>query len=145
MGRMDDGHATTIVFTTNGPSGGVEFFEKEVTPPGMEGGGPNDTTTMLNATYRTQSPKKLITMTDCTLKVAYDPLVLGDIVDLINQNGAITITYPDGETLVFWGWLNSFIPDAIVEGEQPTATVTIHPSNQDAAGDEIAPVVAEAE
>lgn len=143
MTRLDDGHSTTILFAA-GPSGGVEFWEKEVAPPGMDGGGPNDTTTMLNTLYRTQSPKKLITMTDATLTVAYDPLVLDDIKSIINENTLITITFPDGSTWVFWGWLNSFIPDALVEGEQPTASVVIHPSNQNASLVETAPVYAAA-
>ena len=140
MGRLDDGFATTIEFSASG-SPGATFWEKEVTPPGMEGGGPNDTTTMRNTDYRTQSPKQLITMTDATLKVAYDAEAINYIVDLINVNNLITITYPDGAELAFWGWLNTWTPDALVEGEQPTATITIHASNQNASGDETGPVL----
>ena len=140
MGRLDDGHSTTIEFAAE-DSAGIKFWEKEVTPPGMEGGGPNETTTMRNDKYRTQSPKKLITMTDATLKVAYDAEVSDQIVAIINVNNLITITYPDGAELAFWGWLNTWAPDALVEGEQPTATVTIHTSNQNASGVETAPVL----
>ena len=39
-----------------------------------------------------------------------------------------------------YGWLDSFIPNAAVEGEQPTAQCTIIPSNQNASGTETAPV-----
>ncbi len=140
MSRLDDGHSTTIEFAAE-DSAGILFWEKEVTPPGMEGGGPNDTTTMRNLVYRTQSPKQLITMTDATLKVAYDAAVSDQIVAIINVNNLITITYPDGATLAFWGWLNTWAPDPLVEGEQPTATVTIHASNQNASGVETAPVL----
>ena len=139
MARIDDGFSTTIAFT-NYPS--VSFYEKEVTPPGMEGGGENDTTTMLNATWRTKAPKKLVSLTACNFVAAYDPVVYDDVVAMINENQEITITFPDESTLVFWGWLDQFTPNANVEGEQPTAQCTIIPSNQDASGDEIAPVYA---
>lgn len=141
MSRLDDGHPTTIEFAAEDSAVGIKFWEKEVTPPGMEGGGPNDTTTMRNSTYRTQSPKKLITMTDATLKVSYDAAISDQIVAIINVNNLITITYPDDAELAFWGWLNTWTPDALIEGEQPTATVTIHTSNQNADGDETPPVL----
>jgi len=138
MGRLDDGHSTTIEFGTNDS---VLFWEKEVTPPGVEGGGANDTTTMLNETYRTKSPKKLISLTDMSLVVAYDPAVYDDIISMINVNQLVTVTFPADDTLAFYGWLDTFTPNAVVEGEQPTANITIIPSNQESAsGTETAPV-----
>ncbi len=144
MSRIDDGHPTTISFATT-PSGGgpnLTFWEKTLTPPGADGGGPNDTTTMRNTLYRTKSPKVLITLTDMSLSVAYDANVYEDIIDMLNDNQLITITFPDSSTLAFWGWLDKFEPDAIVEGEQPVATITIVPSNQNASGVEVPPVYA---
>jgi len=138
MARMDDGHSTTIEFASE-DSAGLKMYEKEVSPPGIEGGGPNDTTTMRNSVYRTFAPKKLITLTDCTLKVSYDAAIEPQLIELVNENNLITITYPDGATLAFWGWLNSFIPDPLIEGAQPEATITIHPSNQNASLVETAP------
>ena len=44
MARIDDGFSTTISFS-DFPT--VSFFEKEVTPGGIEGGGPTAITTML--------------------------------------------------------------------------------------------------
>jgi len=127
MARIDDGFSTTITFADY-PS--VSFYEKEVTPPGMEGGGENDTTTMLNVTWRTKAPKKLVSLTPCSFVAAYDPVVYDDVVSMINTNQFITITFPDGSTLGFWGWLDQFAPNANTEGEQPTAQCTIIPSNQ---------------
>ncbi len=139
MTRLDDGHSTTVAFTDL-PA--VKFFEKEVTPPGVDGDGPNNTTTMLNTVYRTMAPKKLKTMTEMTLTVAYDPAVYTDIVGVsgVNNNQLITITFSDSSTLAFFGWIDKFIPGTIVEGEQPEAEVTIQPSNQNASGVETAPV-----
>lgn len=125
--RLDDGFSTIIALA----SGAIKFWEKQVTPPGMDGGGENDTTTMRNTRYRTRAPKKLVTMTDMTLVAAYDPAVYPQIVTNIQVNQQITVTFSDGSTLVFWGWLDKFVPGEIQEGTQPTATVTIVPSNQD--------------
>lgn len=142
MARIDDGHSTQITFGSQ-PSGtgpGITFWEKEVTPPGMDGGGENDTTTMRNLVYRTKAPKKLITMTEMTIVVSYDASFYDDIVDMINVNQQITITFPDTSTLVIWGVLDKFVPGNIVEGEQPTADITIFPTNQNSVGVETAPV-----
>ena len=139
MARLDDGYQTLITFSAS--SSGVEvFWEKAVTPPGVEGGGPNDTTTMRNEVYRTTSPKNLITLTSGSFTAALDPAILDELIAMVNVNQAITITFPDGSTWVFWGWINEASPGEFVEGEQPTIDITIEPSNQDAVGDEIAPV-----
>lgn len=139
MARIDDGYQTTISFSLESA---VQFWEKAVTPPGLEGGGEVDTTTMANSEYRTRNPKALITMSNMTSTSAYDPAVYSSILSMLNQNQQITVTFPDSSTLTFWGWIDSFVPGELVEGEQPTAEVTIIPSNQDDNGDEQAPVYA---
>lgn len=139
MARIDDGFSTTISFADN-PS--VLFYEKTVTPPGMDGGGPNDTTTMRNTSLRTKAPKQLKTMTQMTAVVSYDPEVFDptEVWAMINENQLITIDFPDGSSLDFWGWLDKFMPGEVQEGEQPTATITIECSNQNDSGVETAPV-----
>lgn len=139
MARIDDGFATLITFA-NYPS--VALWEKEVTPPGISGGGANDTTTMRNTAWRTRSPKQLKTLSDASGVYAYDPASYTDLIAMINENQQITITFADAQTLTFWGWLDEFTPARAVEGEQPTAEATIVPSNQNASGVETAPVLA---
>lgn len=139
MARIDDGHGTTISFA-NYPS--VAFYEKTVTPPGVDGGGENDTTTMRNTAWRTKAPKQLKSLSECSFTAAYDPAVYTSIVSMVNENQQITVTFADGQTLTFWGWLNEFTPQDVTEGEQPVADVTIIPSNQNAAGVETAPALA---
>ena len=137
--RLDDGHSTSIGFAS-APS--ILFWEKEVTPPGVDGGGPNETTVMANTAWRTFSPKKLKTLTEASASVAYDPAIFGatEAAALVNINNLITITFPAGDTLAFWGWLMSFTPGAAVEGAPPTADITVHPSNQNDAGAEVGPI-----
>jgi len=134
MARIDDGFSTTISL------GGVVLWEKSITPPSIDGGGENDTTTMRNSNWRTRAPKKLKTLGESSFTAAYDPAAYTSLLSQINVNQSITITFANGATLQFWGWLNSFEPSEVQEGEQPEATVTIIPSNQDASGNEVAPV-----
>lgn len=139
MGILNDGHSTIISFSADSS---VSMKEKEVTPPGIDGGGANDTTTMRNTTYRTRQPKELVTLDEMSAMVAYDPDVYTEILAMINVNQQITVTFPDASTLRFWGWINTFKPGRLVEGEQPTAELGIIPSNQDNSGVEQAPVIA---
>jgi hypothetical protein len=138
MPILDDGFATLISFAEN-PT--VKFKEKSVTPPGLDAGGAIDTTTMRNTAYRTQAPKSLKTLTETSCTVAYDPEVYPEIEAMLGVNQQITITWPDGSSRSFWGWLDKFTPGEHSEGEQPTAEISILPSNQDADGAETAPTL----
>lgn len=146
MTIQGDGYQTTIDFSSSEMTSDaiiIDYMEeKEVTPPGIAGGGANDASTMRNATWRTMSPKSLKTLTPVTITIAYDPALYDEMVAMINDNQLITITFPDTSTLAFWGWIDEFTPNANIEGEQPTANITIIPSNQDAdnSNAEIAPV-----
>lgn len=140
MTIMNDGFATTIAFASTPGVAGVTFKEKEVTPPAIQGGGENDTTTMRNSAWRTRQPKQLKTLDQCSFAAAYDPALYDTILALINVNQLITVTFPDGDTLAFWGWLDEFTPGAQTEGEQPEADLNIICSNQNATGVETAPV-----
>lgn len=133
---LRDGQSTTILFSEDSD---VKLWEKEVTPPGVSGGGANEITTMRNTAWRTMAPKTLKTLSEASLVAAYDPAVYDAVVAMLNENQLITITFPDGSRLAFWGWIDEFKPNRIVEGEHPTAEITIIPSNYDADGDEVAP------
>lgn len=133
---LTDGFPTFI--TLSGATG-AEFAEKEVQPPGFDGGGVNDATTMRNTLYRTRFPKKLISLTAISGMCAYDPKVITTLIAQLNKNQSIVVTMPDGSKITFYGWLNSFKPNRHKEGEQPTADFEIEPSNIDATGAEVAP------
>ena len=134
--RLDDGFST-IITLANIPS--VKIYEKEVTPPGLTGGGPIDTTTMRNDSWRTMSPKSLKSMTALTAVVAFATEAIPVIQEQININQVITVTFPDNSSLAFYGWVDEFTLGKFSEGEQPTATLTIQPSLHNAAGAEVAP------
>lgn len=139
---LTDGHPTMITFDALGSGVTILLKETSVTPPGIDAGGENDTTTMRNTAWRTKQPKALKTLTDGSLTFQYDPELYDQILDIIGVNGLITVTFSDTSTLEFYGWLNSFTPGECVEGAMPTATGTIICSNQTDAGVETAPVYA---
>ncbi len=139
MARLNDGFKTLIAFSL-APS--IKLYEKTLTPPSLEAGGENDTTTMRNTRWRTRQPKKLITAGNMSGTAAYDPVIYTDIVSIIGVNQLITVTFSDGSTLQVWGWLDAFTPNEITEGAQPTAAYTIILSNEDATPAEIAPAYA---
>jgi len=113
--------------------------EKGVTPPSIEGGGKIDITTMRNSDVRTFYPKQLYTMGDGSVTVAWDPLLYGEMQSVIGVNQTITITFPDDTTLEYWGTLDGFAPNEQVEGEQPTAVLTIIATNLNDSDEETEP------
>lgn len=133
---LEDGFST-IITLANLPS--VKMFEKDVTPPGFSGGGPIDLTTMRNTAWRTSAARSLKTLSPVSSTVAYATEAIDQIKGEVQVNQQITIQYPDGSSIQFYGWVEEFTPAAHTEGEQPTASLTVQPSNRDAAGVETGP------
>ncbi len=130
---LRDGHSTLITLENDDT---IEFWEKSVQPPGIDGGDPVDATTMHNTTWRVQRPRTLKTLTELSLTVAYDPQIYASgadgIQDQINSEQTITVTFPDASKVAFYGFVKSFTPTDNVEGEQPEAEIVIVPTNWDA-------------
>lgn len=138
--KLKDGFSTKITFATDD---NIEFWEKSVKPPGIDGGDSIPQTTMHNTAWRTMAPRQLKTLTESSTTVAYDPVLYTSILALINVETTITVTFPDGSTLAFYGFLQKFEPSELKEGEQPEASVTITPTNFDPTNHvEAAPVLA---
>jgi len=135
--HMRDGYQTTIVL---GADAAVKLWEKEVKPPAVDGGDPTDISTMHNVTWHTQAPRKLKKMDPLETVCAYEPSTYVDAMAWINIQETITIFFPDGSTLAFFGYLQKFDPQSLKEGEMPLANVTIIPTNTDSTGAEQNPV-----
>ena len=134
---LKDGFSTTISLTGTG----VTFWEKTVQPPGIDGGEAIDTTTMQNTAVRTKYARSLYDITPVELSVAYDPTYYDVAIAAINDNQSIVITFPDGGTLTWFGFLQKFTPEALKEGEQPMAGITLVPTNVNLEGVETIPVM----
>lgn len=125
--KLDDGFSIKIAFAAD-PD--VSLWEKTVTPPGVDGGDKIATTTQHNVAWRTYAARALKELLDGSFNAAYDPEVYDQVVAIVNVEGEITIHFPDGSKLVFYGYLKSFVPAALTEGEQPTADCTIVCTNK---------------
>lgn len=132
---LKDGFPTKITIEDD-PD--ISFWEKTVQPPGLDGGDKIDISTMHNTTYRTYIPRSLKELTDGRCRVAYDPDIYDEILARINVNDVITITFPDGSTLAFWGFIRTFEPQEIAEGGQPEADVQFSPTNYDGSAEQAA-------
>tara|TARA_R110000851_G_scaffold46656_6_gene113573 strand:+ start:2061 stop:2498 length:438 start_codon:yes stop_codon:yes gene_type:complete len=135
-----DGHATTISL------GSADLQEVSISPPSISSGGEIDTTSMSNAAWRTKAPKQLHELGEVSFSALYDPAKIGTYLAGVGLNQSIVITFADATTLTFYGWVDSFSPSEISEGELPTVDVTIVVSNQNGSGTvpgaETAPVYA---
>lgn len=134
--KMDDGFSTKITFAAD-PD--VALWEKSITPPGLDGGDPIDTTTMFNTDLRTKALRQLMEMKESSFTAAYRAGTLPQLIALINVLTVITLTFPNGKTWAFWGGLTKFEPGPLEEGTFPEATCTIAPTNEDTAGNEQLP------
>jgi len=135
-----DGQSTTISLDS------ATLQVISLSPPSISSGGEIDVTTMDNADWRTKAPKKLHELGEVSFSALYDPAQIGTHLSGVGVNKSIVITFADATTLTFYGWVDSFSPSEISEGEAPTVDVTIIVSNQNgsgtAGGTETAPVYA---
>jgi hypothetical protein len=126
--RLQEGFKITYAFAANP---GVQFWEKTVQPPSMDGGDAIEQTTQHNIKYRTWAPRALITLGESTVKAAYDPNVIPELLAIINFITSVTVHYPTNATWCFWGHIQKFVPDALEQGKQPEATITVIADNWD--------------
>lgn len=135
---LRDGYATLITIAAL-PA--VKLYEREVTPPALDGGGPIETASMRHTTWRTKDPKTLKGLGDLVATVMYATIAYNQINGIINTPGSFTIRWPDGATLQFYGYVDKFTPSGHSEGNLPTATITIVPTlRHSLTGAETAPV-----
>ena len=135
--RMEDGFVAHIAPAADAD---ISFWEVSVTPPGIDGGEPINTTTQFNSAWRSMAPRALKTLTPMQVSAAYNPKLYDEILALVNVVTSWTITWPDGATLDFFGFLQTFAPQQIQEGTMPLANITITPTNIDPSdGSETAP------
>lgn len=125
---LEDGFQITIAFSADTT---IALYEKVVTPPGVDGGEPIPLANQLSTTYRTFTSRALKTLTPMQFTCAYATKAYPRLVTLINVEGTITIHWPDGATLSFYGFLQAFQPAPVSEGVNPEASCIIVPTNRD--------------
>ena len=97
-----DGTGAAISF------GGANLQEVSISPPSVTGGGALEVTTHRNGTWRTKAPKTLKDLGEVSFSAVYDPAEFNTTgLGKVNVNQAITVTFPDTATLVFYGFIES--------------------------------------
>lgn len=143
MSILTDGFATRMTFSEGDSGTSLLFQEKELTPPGIDMGEMNDISNMQNTAWRTAAFRKLKTLTNSEMTCHFDPAFLEDILSMMGVNQLLTLTFPDDSYWTFWGGIQTFQPDRVVEGQPPMATVRIGVTNHNglngAKGTEVAP------
>lgn len=107
----------------------ISFYEIETGLPGLMGPPLINTSTQHNDTVQTFAPGALVTMEEFTCRVAYNPILYDEIIAMLNDEQALTNTFPNGGTLTYWGVIRGFKPDGLVNGTFPTAALTVGCTN----------------
>lgn len=133
--RLKDGFKMLVTFARY-PS--LALWEISGKPTGYDTGGPIDINTMVDDMYRPKYPRSKITETPATVKAGYDLAVEDDIENMLGVPDTITFRYFDGSTKAFFGFLDKFEPNELVDGTMPMADVTIEPMSFDVANEVVA-------
>ena len=135
---LKNGYQALVAFASDAD---VDLWEKSVTPPGASVPEAIDLTTMHNTAWETKAFDTIKSLKPMKMTCGYDPKVIDQIIALLGVEGAITLHYPSGASLSFYGALQDFEPSELVRGKAPEAAVTITPTNRDpVANVEAAPV-----
>jgi hypothetical protein len=130
--RIENGLPTIITLAIDSD---IAFWEVDVTPPGIDGGDANDLTNMHNIDWRQYAARTLKTLTEASSTVQIAPESFTQILAVVNVETTVTVHMPGGAKLAFYGYVRVWAPAAFVEGEPPTGTITIQPTNRDPADD----------
>ena len=136
--HLKDGYQSLITFAADS---NVSLWEVEIgTPYGDEGGDPIDLTTMHNTARMTKAPRGLIDTENGSMTCGYTTPARGQCRALINVETTITIKFADGTTEADFGYMKSFKPTGLSDGEMPLADVEFVFTGRDGTGNEVEPV-----
>lgn len=125
---FDEGYQSLI---THSADPDLLFGERIVGAPGIDGGDPVPTTTMHNTTVRTLAPRQLKSHTPFQVQGAFGGATIDQVYALINVEGWITITWPDGTNYSIPGYYKSFTPGQAQEGNPLEGTLEVVPTMRD--------------
>jgi hypothetical protein len=129
---MPEGYRATVAFSLKAS---LQLWERDLKPPGLDGGNMIDITTQFNNKWRTGFAQSLVKVDPISFTAAYDPDAYTDIINtLLNaKTGSITFWLPSGDSIDMYGYLQKFEPQELKIGEYPMAQCTIEITNYDTA------------
>lgn len=133
---MDDGFSTVLSFA-NLPD--IKMYERELVLPALKGGGGKDTTNMRQLAHRSQTEDILRSVSSFTVTAAFATDAFADAKLQLGINQLISLIFPDGLQMQFYGWMEEFTPQKFVEGELALVAITVHASLRNLQGVETPP------
>jgi hypothetical protein len=118
--KMGAGYPMLVTFSLD-PD--LEVFPIEVTPVGVEGLPSVDTTTQWNVRYSTQHLSPLVKGTDGHMTAMYDPISIVSLVAMTGIPQVITEHYPTGDSICYYGAVQSAVKGPLKRGTLPTMEV----------------------
>lgn len=134
---FQDGYAAGLIVGTATP---IVLPVVHVTPPASKGGSPVKQTTMQNQWAHTQLPAVLKEIGSSSVTVAYSSVTLAALYAAQNQNVILTLVWPTGKRLRWWGWIRDIDPQQLAIGTRPEANLTLEASNLNSEGNEVQPL-----
>jgi len=136
--HLKDGYQSLVTFAAD-PN--VSLWETEIgSPDGDDGGDPVDLTTMHNTTRMTKGARGLIDTENGSMTCGYATTARAQCRALINVETVITVTFADGTQTADYGYMKSFKPTGLTNGEMPLADVEFVFTGRDTSGNEEEPV-----
>jgi hypothetical protein len=130
MATLTDGLSTTLSI------GEANYVcEIEVTPPPIDGGPGIPQDCMRSGDWMRMWPRRRKKLGSITTLVSWNPDVYGSNINgniptlvNVNQSQLMVLGFPNGKRIGFYGVVEKFEPQAMKEGERPTANITITPT-----------------
>lgn len=126
--QLRNGHPTLFTMSS---APDLEIWEAEVQPPGEDVGEPIDFSSHHNVGYRTLAAPSLVSGTPHVVTGGYDPAFRVVVAALMGIDQTFTVTFPSGQTLAYFGYIQSYEFSPLVVGEMPTVSLTIISTNFD--------------
>ncbi len=141
--HFNDGYQSLFTFSSD-PN--ISVWERTLGLPGQEGGDAIDLTTQHNADLRTKAARQLKEHTEYTIVCGYAPEAYTQLEAMVNVEQSISRYLPAvngaaADAIVHYGYLKTTAYSEFTEGEFPTVTLTIVPTDRDpSTGGEQGPV-----
>ena len=131
--HLPEGYRATVAFSL---APAIQLWERDLKPPGIDGGNMIDITTQFNNTWHTGFPPHLKKFGPISFNAAYDPDAYQTIIStLVNANaGSVTFWFPSGDSIDMYAYLSKFEPQELKIGDYPMAACTIEVTNLDPSG-----------
>jgi hypothetical protein len=127
MGILKDGIGTIMTFG-KGPNFPL-YGEVELTPPGVNMGGPIDLIGLRTVGWAPAAAQSIKRLQPLNVKIMFDPELVPTAYTFMGRNQVISVRWPTLATLNWYGWIEDLNFEPHQPGQRPLANMVIQPSN----------------